>query len=166
MSRTINWDEPLSDEDRTWAEQRDVLHSKIEENDQKFGGKKKAPKQNRQERMDELRSIIADSENELQRLQQEQIDEDNKNAALTGDVRTGNGIVDNTPVNGEAPAGAPTAADNYADEQRWTKANLVKEIESRNAERVAEDLPPISKSGNRSELVERLMADDAELAGN
>lgn len=160
MSREIDWSQPLSDEDRAWAEQRDHLRSKIEANDEEFGGKDKAPEQTRAERMDELRSTINNSQNELARLEKEQADEDNANRALAGDPTTGNGFVDNTYVNGEIPDGATEAAEDYSDEKRWTKAALQAEIDKRNEEEGV-DIP---RTGTRSELVERLVADDRELA--
>ncbi len=168
MARTIDWSKELSDEDRAWAEQRTDLPSgqdgltigeQIAKNDQEFGRETKIAKQSRAERMEELRSIIADGQNELARLEQEQIDEDNANVALAGSLGTGNVIQDNTPVNGERPEGAPAPSDDYDDEKKWTKAALQAEIDKRN-----DDGAQLSRTGNRSELVERLREDDRALA--
>jgi hypothetical protein len=171
--RQIDWSKPLSDEDRAWAEQRlDMLvdgvpmHQKIAENDLENGKAEKDASQSRQQRIEELRGIIADSENELSRLQVEQQHEDSQNVAFGGtedDRRRGLGVVDNTAVDGETPDGAPTAKEDYSDEQYWSKAKLTEEIENRNREREAEGLKPLAKTGNRSELVERLLKDDEEL---
>ncbi len=173
MARTIDWSKELSDEDRAWAEQRLdapsgtdglTIGEQITKNDEQFGRVAKVAKQSRAERMADLRTVIADATNELARLEQEQIDEDNANVALAGSLGTGNVIRDNTPVNGERPEGAPEPADDYDDEKKWTKAALVAEIEKRN-----DDGAQLAKTGNRSELVERLREDDRELreqAGN
>lgn len=177
MARTIDWSEPLSDEDRAWAEQRRDFASgrdgltvgeQIDRNDEKHGKQAKDSKKSRSERLDDLRTTIADAENEMARLQQEQADEDNRNAALAGSVgdRAAGLIVrDNTPVNGETPEGASTQAEDYSDEKYWTKSKLSEEIDNRNEERKAENLEPLSKSGTRAELVERLRQDDESLQG-
>jgi hypothetical protein len=44
----------------------------------------------------------------------------------------------------------------------WPKAELETEIDNRNRERVANDQPPLSKSGNKQALAERLDQDDRE----
>lgn len=169
MARTIDWSKPLSDEDRAWAAQRGdqqfdgkSFNQLISENDVEHGKEAKDSKKSRAERMDDLRSSIADAENELSRLQQEQVDEDNRNAALAGslgDQAKGLIVRDNTPVNGETPEGSSTQAENYSDEKYWTKAKLSEEIDRRNA-----DGAELSKTGSRAELVERLRQDDEELA--
>lgn len=165
MARVINWDEPLSDSDRAWASQRD-LAAKIEENDRRFGGNKDAaPELGKAERITELRGLVDKYTNEISRLEKELADEANANAALSGDPSTGNGIVDFTPVNGEAPEGAPVAPVDYTAEV-WTIDKLKDEIKRRNAERAEEDLAPISMRGSKSELVERIQADDLEIAAS
>lgn len=170
MAREINWDEKISDEDRAWAEQRPdhqvngrPIRELLAEQDEKFGDKEAEPAKTRAERMTELRQIIADSQTELERLSQEQIDEDNANRAFSGDAASGL-VQDNTYVEGEKPEGAPEPTETYSDEKYWTKAKLAEEIDSRNGEREREGLPALSKTGNRSELVERLMQDDREAA--
>jgi len=173
MARQIDWTKPLSDEDRTWAEQRldmaagngMTIGQRIEENDLEHGKAAKDAKKSRAERMADLRTIIADATNELARLEQEQIDEDNRNVALSGDFSTGGTIVDNTPVNGEKPEGASTAVETYED-KRWTVSALQTEIDKRNEERAEASLPPLNRTGTKSELVERLMEDDREIAAD
>lgn len=171
MARNINWSEPLSDEDRAWAEQRPdtpsgqdglTIGEQIQRNDEVHGKQAKDSRKSRAERMQELRSTIADSENEIARLQQEEADEINANVARAGsmgDQAAGLTVVDNTPVNGETPEGASTGTEDYSDEKYWTKAKLVEEIERRN-----DDGAELSKTGTRAELVERLRKDDEELA--
>lgn len=167
--REINWDEPLSDEDRRWAEQRPdapagngmTVAQRLAALDAEHGYENgKSPEQ----RMQELRATIADAQNELERLEREQSEAGNPNASQTGDPRSGI-VVDNTPVNGEKPEGAPEAKEDYSDTKRWTVSALKSEIEDRNEDRVRDNLEPMSTHGNRSELVERLLQDDRELEG-
>lgn len=176
MARNINWSEPLSDEDRVWAEQRLDTQSgqdgltigeQIQKNDEVHGKQAKDARKSRAERLEDLRTTIADSENEISRLQQEEADEANANRALAGSVgdrAAGLIVKDNTPVNGETPEGAPTGTEDYSDERYWTKAKLSETIDNRNTDRQADGLEPLSKSGTRAELVERLRKDDEELA--
>jgi hypothetical protein len=175
MARVINWDEPLSDEDRAWAEQRGdqparygmTIRQAIAENDEQFGKEAKDAKKSRAEQIEDARGEIANLENKIERLTREQAEEDNRNVALAGslgDQARGLGFVDNTPVDGAVPEGADTARETYADERYWTKAKLAEEIDRRNDERKEEGLEPLSRTGNRSELVERLQEDDKELA--
>lgn len=170
MARQINWEEPLSKEDRAWLEQRPDMPVK--------DGKKVAdllaeidgqapPSKTRDERRAELRTIIADAENELARLDVEEGEEINRNTALAGsigDQAAGLIVKDNTPVNGERPEGSPEAVETYSDEKYWTKAKLTDELQKRNTDRKEEGLNPLPLTGNRSELVERLMKDDQEIA--
>lgn len=173
MAREINWDEELSDEDRAWAEQRPDLPAgngmtiaqRMAENDEKYGRAEKSAAKSRDERISELRTTINDAQNELARLELEASQEANPNVAVTGDPSVGL-IRDNTAVDGKTPEGAPTGGQDYSDEKVWTKARLAQEIDKRNEERVAEGLEPITKTGNRSELVERLIKDDEELAAS
>lgn len=174
MSRQINWDEELSDEDRAWAQQRGdqqwdgkSFNERIAENDEQFGKEAKTNRMSRSERMADLRSTIADSQNELARLEQEQADEDNANKALAGSVgdqAAGLLVTDNTPVNGEQPVGSPATKDDYSDTNKWNVPSLKTEIDKRNEERAKDNLELLHKSGTRAELVERLRQDDAELA--
>lgn len=161
MAREIDWSKPLSDEDRAWAEQRDWLHDKIRQNDEEHGGKAKGKEQSRDERMDELRATVADAQNELARLEQEQADEENENRLRAGAVNEGRFVTDATHVNGEEPKGAVPAAETY---EGWSQDKLKAEIRKRNKEREAEDLDPLPTSGTKAELTERLLADDRELA--
>jgi len=175
MARDINWDEALSKEDRVWAEQRldqqgpggRKFADLIQENDEKHGRTDKPKTKSREERRAELRTLISDSMNELERLDKEEADEINRNVALAGSVgdqEAGLLVRDNTSVNGEKPEGASGQAEDYSDERYWTKQRLVDEIRNRNTDRVAANLNPIPVTGNRSELVERLLKDDEELA--
>lgn len=167
MAREIDWDKPLTEEDRAWAEQRRDMPSgrdgltigqQIEKNDEQHGKVAKDAAKSRAERMDDLRSMIADAENELSRLQQEEIDERNANVAVAGALGEGRVVTDNTPVNGERPEGAPEVKDDYDDTKRWTVDALKAEINRRN-----EEGADLKLSGTRSELVERLRKDDEEL---
>jgi hypothetical protein len=167
MARQIDWDKELSDEDRTWAEQRPdmpagngmTVRERLAANDEKFGKAAKDAKKSRAERIQDLEGVIANAQNEIERLQREQAEEDRVNASVTGDPAVGL-VRDNTPVDGERPAGAPEPVQTYDDEKHWTVARLRQEIESRNPDREAAGLPAMSTSGKRSELVERLQQDD------
>jgi uncharacterized small protein (DUF1192 family) len=171
MAREINWDEEIGDEDRAWLEQRldspagnnMSYRQRLAENDARFGHGEKMASQNRVERIAELRGVIANAQNEIERLEIEQAREDNPNVAVTGNPAQGL-VVDNTGVDGQPPEGATGEAETYSDEKHWTKAKLAEEIDKRNLEREADNLPPISKTGTRAELVDRLKADDEELA--
>lgn len=161
MAREIDWSKKLSDDDRAWAMQRDNLRAQIDENDRQFGRKEADSVKERSDRMNELRSQIADATNELARLEKEQADEDNGNRAVAGDPATGNVIRDNTGVDGETPEGAPAEEETY---EGWTHDRLKAEIRNRNREREAEQLDPLPTSGSKAELTERLLADDREIA--
>lgn len=139
------------------------MGQRLAENDQRYGRAEKQASQSREERVAELRSAIADAQNELARLENEAAVEANPNVATTGDPAIGL-VVDNTSVDGETPAGAPEGQEDYSDEKYWTVARLKEEIESRNPDRKASGLQELSVSGKRAELVERLMKDDRELA--
>lgn len=160
MSREINWNEPLSDEDRAYAEMRG-WDDRIADNDARFGNEKADKGMSRDQRMEKLRAEIAERTNELDRLTLEAEQEANANRSIAGDPRTGNLIVDNTGVDGEAPEGAPAEAKRYDD---MSSDKLKAEIRKRNKEREAEDLDPLPTSGTKAELVERLLADDREIA--
>lgn len=164
MARVINWDQKLSDADREWASQRDEFLEKIEENERRFGGPEpvSAPI-NKAERIAEMRGLIDKYTNEIARLEKELADEANTNSAFAGDQVTGNSIVDFTPVNGQKPDGAPESPEDYLSE-KWTIDALKDDIKRRNAERATEDLAPISMRGTKSELIERIQADDREIA--
>lgn len=175
MARDINWDEALSDQDRAWVEQRldqqgpggRKFADLIEDNDERFGAKEKAAAKSRDERRAELRTVLADAQNELERLDREEVEEINRNTALAGtvgDQAAGLIVRDNTPVDGERPEGSVEAKETYQDERYWTKAKLTDELRSRNTEREGAGLNPLPLTGNRSELVERLMKDDEEIA--
>lgn len=156
--KKIDWSKKLSDADREWAMQFSHLRTRVEENDREFGGKRE---QSRDERMEELRATISSAQTELARLEAEQADEGNENRAVVGDPATGQVIRDNTGVDGETPEGAPQAAETY---DGWNVDRLKAEIRNRNKEREAESLDPLPTTGRREELVERLLADDREIA--
>lgn len=118
----------------------------------------------RAERIVVLRTTIAEAQNEIDRLETEQANEDNQNFAVGGDPANGTAIFDNTGVDGQAPVGAPSDKETYADPKYWTVGRLQQEIDSRNPERKAAGLEEISTQGKRAELVERLLKDDEELA--
>jgi hypothetical protein len=168
--RNINWDEPLSPEDRAWAEQRPDIPvkdgKKIADLLAEIDGRE-APAKNREERRAELRTLIADSQNELARLDKEEADEINRNVALAGSVgdqEAGLIVRDHTAVNGERPEGAPGQVEQYTDEKYWTLNRLKDELRKRNSDRQSAGENPFPLTGNRSELVERLKRDDEELA--
>lgn len=172
MSRKINWSEPITDEDREWAEQIGdapagfgglTMREAVQANDVKFGKSELAPELDREERIAELRNAIAVSQNEIERLTVEGNLETNPNLAKQGDPKVGL-VVDNTGVDGQRPEGSPEPAETYENGTYWTKARLAQEIDSRNGDRKAAGLPELATTGNRSELVERLLQDDRELA--
>lgn len=173
MSRTINWDEELSDDDRAWAEQRPddpagfgmTIGQRLRANDEKFGREAKVASQSRAERIAELRAQMADAQNEIERLTAEQAQEDNPNVAVTGNPASGL-VRDNTGVDGQPPAGAPEAAEDYSDTKYWTVARLQQEIDARNADREQAGMAPLGRDGRRPELVERLLKDDEEIAAS
>lgn len=156
MSKEINWDEPLNDFDRKYALDRG-MHKKVRENDERFGD---APKERTLEDVrGELRSArqkVADLEAEEARMANPNV---SRPAPASHEFPPVGGTavvapVDNTPVDGEAPAGAPAAPeDEY---EQWTKQDLIDEIDERNEK----DGTKISTSGTKAELIERLRSDD------
>lgn len=172
MARNIDWSKELSEEDRLWAEQRPdmpagngmTVRERIQANDEQYGRQAKDAAKSRAERMAELRTAMGDAQNELERLEREEAEERNANVAVTGDPAQGL-IRDNTGVDGQAPEGAPAPEERYTDTKIWTKARLEQEIDSRNEERVSLNMEPLSKSGTRAELVERLLKDDEDIEG-
>jgi hypothetical protein len=177
MAVQINWAEPLSDEGRAWVSQRmdqqgpggRTLGDLMQENDEKFGKAEKDAGKSRDERRTELRTVIADGQNELERLDREEAEEVNRNTALAGSVgdhAAGLIVRDNTSVDGQRPEGASAGKEDYSDERYWTKSRLTDELRKRNDERVASDMSPLPLTGNRSELVERVMRDDEEIAAS
>lgn len=160
MSREIKWHEPISDEDREYAEMRG-WNDRIAENDARFGNSNAKEELSREQRMEQLRGEIAERTNELDRLTLEASQEANANKSIAGDLRTGQIVVDNTGVDGQTPEDAPQADPTY---DGWSPDKLKAEIRKRNKERAAEDLSPLPTSGRREELVERLLTDDREIA--
>lgn len=164
MSKQINWDEPLSPEDREHALQRNMF-AEIEANDARFGDGE-APEPDRKGRISELRGLVAKYQAEITLLEQQEAEADiAANSAATGDARTGNIVRDQTGVDGEAPEGAVPVGNDYT-EARWTAEALKAEIVNRNGERAKDDLPPLSLKGTKADLIERLQEDDAEIAAS
>lgn len=169
MARDIDWDN-LSEEDLAWLRQRPDMPvkdgKKVADLLAEHDGKKPMAK-TRDERRGELRTQIADAENELARLDVEEAEEINRNTQLAGSIgdhAAGLRVVDNTPVNGQKPEGSPEGRETYSDERFWTKGRLTDELHKRNTDRREEGLNPLPVTGNRSELVERLLKDDQEIA--
>lgn len=171
MARDIKWDEPIGDEDRAWLEQRPDAPAglgmtnaqRLAENDAQFGKEARDAQKSRAERIQDLRTTIADAQNEIERLEREQAQEDNANVARVGSPAVGL-VTDNTPVDSKRPEGAPEPVQDYSDEKYWTKGRLQAEIDGRNPDRKNAGLEPINRNGTRAELVERLQQDDRELA--
>lgn len=176
MSRKIDWSEPLSDEDRAWAEQRWDMPAGVQgmsigqmvaANDQEHGKAAKDARKSLAERIEDAQTQITDLTLLIERLQKEQADMDRENAAFSGtpDERAkGLGFVDNTPVDGQAPAGSAANRENYTD-NHWTVAKLQSELGSRNQERTSQGLEALPTTGTKAELIERLQKDDEELEG-
>lgn len=170
--REIDWEQELSEEDRTWAEQRPdhpagnglTVRDRVRANDEKFGHEAKVASMSRAERIAELRSVMANAQNEIERLETEQAQEDNPNVAVTGDPASGL-VRDNTAIDGVVPVGAPEGKEDYSDAKYWTVPRLTQEIEQRNVERTSQNLPAMPTTGKRADLVERLLKDDEELEG-
>lgn len=162
MSRKVNLNEKLSDEDREYL-LNNGKEREVAENDAQFGRKDDSV---RGEEMDakERDERIAELRNELARLENEKATAENPNVAFPNQIPGGN-VVDNTHVEGEAPEGAAEdTRDDYDDDKKWTKSKLSEEIKRRNRDREKEDAEPLRTSGTRSELVEELRRDDRELA--
>jgi hypothetical protein len=139
-----------------------TMGQRLRANDEKYGREAKQASMSREERISELRTQMADAQNEIERLEREQAEEANPNVAVTGDPAIGL-IRDNTGVDGQPPEGAPDTTPDYSDEKYWTVARLQEEIDSRNVDRKAANLDAIPRTGKRAELVERLQQDDKEL---
>lgn len=139
MARKIDWEKPLSDEDYDWL----VTNGREDEaaaSDQKHNTAR-APRSGmtREQRAERIVALQA----ELDRLNAEQAAAENPNVA-----NPATGLVDNTPVDGEAPEGAPSpAGDNYEDKTNEELRDLLRERE-------------LSTKGTKAEMVERLREDD------
>lgn len=139
MSRKIDLDQPLSDDDRMYLQERD-RYREIEENDRRFGARPKRDDSN-------LEDQIAELEEQLAVLRSRKVQRD-----LAAEQETV-GVKDNTVVNGEG--GLEEEEDNYDD---LNLQQLKDEIAKRNTDRDPEDR--ISMAGKKAELVERLREDD------
>lgn len=139
MARKIDWEQPLSDEDYDWL----VTNGREAEavaSDERHGTKRARgvmTVEDRAARIVELRA-------ELDRLEAEQRLAENPNVASPA-----TGLVDNTPVDGEKPEGAPTAPEDGYDEM--TNEQLRDELRERE----------LSTKGTKAEMIERLREDDA-----
>lgn len=152
MSKKIEWDKPLSDFDREYALQRG-MHEQVAENDERF---EKAPGKGRtvaevRAELQETRERVIALEAELERLANPNLARplpaDNPYPHVGGTAVVG--PTDNTPIDGEAPAGA-AALDDYEDEEEWPYADLQAEAKDRG----------LKASGSRQEIIQRLREDD------
>lgn len=159
MARNIDWTKPLSPEDKAWALQRD-MHDKVEANEAEFGKGDLPAGAERDKRIEELRAQITELDNELTMLLRNKAEEENLGGAV---VRGGAPQSAGTFTEGEGSQTGKDPSRTY-DDPSWTRDRLISEIDKRNAERAAEGLPELSTRGNKAELVERLMQDDAEVA--
>lgn len=142
MSREVDLDQPLSEEDRQYLQDRGK-HADIRANDERFGG----PVEEDEEALD---NKIMDLEEQAAVLRAR------KAALVAAREQEEAGVTDRTVVNGE---GGDEPDDDY-DDPAWTKAKLQAEIEKRNEDR--DDDGKMSSAGTKAQLVERLRADDEE----
>lgn len=157
--RKIDWDKPLSADDKAWALQRD-MHDKVAENEARYGKGDMPEGAKRDERIEELRSEITERQNELDLLLAAKADDEQLGGPPVRGVPT---VTTGTFTEGEASQTGQDPERRYEDPS-WTKERLVAEIEKRNEERRQDDLPELSTRGTKAELVERLMQDDREIA--
>jgi hypothetical protein len=144
MSREINQDEPLSEEDRKYLEDRGN-YALIRRMDEMHGT---APEPEA-ETEESLLQQIADREAEVADLRARHT------ALVLAREQQEAGVKDNTVVDGQGGSEAKT--DTY---DELNKPQLSAEIEKRNTGRDPED--KMSSSGTKAQLIERLRADDAE----
>lgn len=144
MSREVDLDKPLSDEDRLYLQDRGK-HADIRANDERFGG---GPAEDDEEALD---NKIMDLEEQAAVLRAR------KASLVAAREQEESGVTDQTVVNGE---GGGDESDEDYDDPAWTKAKLQAEIEKRNEDR--DDDGKMSSVGTKAQLVERLRADDEE----
>jgi hypothetical protein len=155
MSKRIDLGKPLSPEDREYLMNRGRA-AEVADNEGRFGRTSGMTMEQRADR-------IAELEGELAGLRAEQEREANPNLASPTSIASG-GVKDNTVVDGETPAGAPVSPeDNYEKHPVWTVSKLVDELKERNRDRAEAKQPPLSLTGTKAELIERLREDDKEL---
>jgi hypothetical protein len=137
---------------------RDVMdrHDLLGVNREKFGAKDPdAPDYStdtnaRAERVRVLNEEISERQRELAQLQEV-------------DAQPDSAVANSGPAVAAASATAPEGAEDYSD-ARWTVELLKSEIRNRNEARQQEDLPALSTSGTKQDLVARLIQDDREIA--
>lgn len=159
MARQIDWDKPLSEDDKAYALQRD-MHDKVAENEARFGKGERPKGSKRDERIEELRGQITELDNELNTLLADKAAEEDLGGAI---VRGAAPQTTGTFTDGQASQTGQDATEKY-DGSEWTVAKLKAEIKARNEERQKDGLDPLSTSGSQTELRERLMQDDREIA--
>jgi hypothetical protein len=161
MSRQINFNEKLSEEDRNWLLQNGETQ-KVHQNDEEFGRKETDGDTDEQveEKLAAARAEVGRLEAELANRQSPGNIAQGGMTALTGGQVPG--PIDNTVVDGETPEGAPDAGgDDY---ESKTVPELRKELDKRNKERQENDQEPFSTTGTKAELIERIRQDDREIA--
>jgi molybdopterin converting factor small subunit len=161
MSRQINFNEKLSNEDRKWLLQNGETQ-KVRANDEEFGRTENDDDtlEEVEEKLAEARAEVARLEAEISRRQAPANVAQSEMPALTGGSTVG--PVDNTVVDGETPEGAPESGED--DYEAKTVAELRAILADRNKERIENDQEPFSTTGTKAELVERIRQDDRELA--
>lgn len=159
MARKIDWEKALSAEDKAYALQRD-MHDKVAENEARFGKGDMPEGAKRDERIEELRGQITELQNELDQLTAAKAEEENIGGPA---VRGSQVVTSGTFTYGDNSQTGQDVVQDYSGEE-WTGPKLKAEIKSRNEERARDGLQPLSVSGNVSELRERLMQDDKEIA--
>lgn len=159
MARVIDWNKPLSAEDKQYALQRD-MHDKVAVNEAKFGRADLPAGAERDQRIEELRAELTERQNELEMLLQAKAKEENEGGEAVRGGQTGSA---GTFTEGDKSQTGDDPVRRY-DTAEWTVPKLQAEIGRRNEERKNEELPELSTRGTKAELVERLMQDDKEIA--
>jgi TolA-binding protein len=145
VSKVIDQEQPLSDEDRRYLEERGN-YALIKTMDDRHGT---GPEQE-QETEESLAQQVSELESQINDL------EGRRTQLRIAREQQEAGVKDNTVVDGEG--GSENRTDDY-DEAKWTRASLQAEIDKRNEGRDNED--KMSSSGTKAQLIERLRADDA-----
>jgi hypothetical protein len=161
MSRQINFNEKLNEDDREWL-LRNGETQKVQRNDEEFGRKETDADTDEQvaEKLAAARAEVARLEAEVANRQAPSNVAQGGMAALTGGQVPG--PIDNTVVGDEAPEGAPEPeGDNY---EAKTVPELRAILDRKNAARKDDGADPFSTTGTKAELIERIRQDDRELA--
>jgi hypothetical protein len=159
VARNIDWEKPLSAEDKAYALQRD-MHDKVAENEAKYGRADMPAGAERDQRIEELGRQITERQNELDMLLHKKAEDEGLGGPA---VRGGETVTSGTFTEGDKSQTGQDPVRHY-DGPEWTLAKLQAEIAKRNEERAAEEIPELSARGTKAELVERLMQDDKEIA--